>query len=171
MPKLTAKQSAFVDEYLKMESPCAMEAYKRAGYSAKSAKSNSHRMMDNEVIKAAIAERMAERAERCQVDQDYVLNTLVEMRELDFIDIMGDEGGFKPISEWPKPWRQSISAIEVRELYEYVENHREVVGQVTKVKFIDKARILEMIGKHTSVRAWDKDIHLLADGIEMHLHY
>ncbi len=169
MPKLTPKQQAFVDAYIELQNGAA--AARKAGYKAKPdviAAQNLRKLS----IQEAISEATRERNERCKVDQDFVLTSLVDAYKLDILDIMDeDAGSFKPLSEWPKAWRINVSGIEVNELYEYNDGKREHIGFVKKIKFVDKARILEMIGKHTGVRAWDKDLNVVADGIEMIFHY
>lgn len=74
--KLTAKQKAFVDEYLKDLNATA--AYKRAGYTAKgnSAEVNAGRLLRNAQVASAVQSAMDERAQRTQIDADYVLNTI-----------------------------------------------------------------------------------------------
>jgi len=72
--ELTARQSRFVDEYLKDLN--AAQAYQRAGYKAKgnAAETNAVRLLRNAQVQAAIQERMDQRSERTQIDADYVLH-------------------------------------------------------------------------------------------------
>ncbi len=62
-------------------------------------------MMRDERIQKRIAELMEERNKRLRVSADYVLLRPVEIDQMDVIDILDDEGGLKPISQWPKVWR------------------------------------------------------------------
>jgi phage terminase small subunit len=91
---------------------------------------------------------------------------------MDVADIFTDDmAQLLPLSKWPKVWRNTLSHIEVGEMFEYMEGSKEAVGLLKKIRIPDKVKNLELLGKHTTVRCWDKDIHLQTDGIEMHLHY
>jgi hypothetical protein len=68
---LTAKQSAFIEEYaIDMN---ASAAATRAGYSAKTAKEHATRLLTNVHVAAAIAEARAERSIRTNITADRVL--------------------------------------------------------------------------------------------------
>lgn len=68
---LTPKQAAFVREYLIDLN--GTQAAIRAGYSANAAEVEASRLLRNAKVAAAVAEAQAARAERCQVDADWVL--------------------------------------------------------------------------------------------------
>ena len=82
---LTAKQEAFVREYLIDLN--ATQAAVRAGYSAKTAEQQGHQLLKKTLVAAAIATVQAERAEKCSVDAQWVLreamDTYKAARELD----------------------------------------------------------------------------------------
>ena len=148
--ELTPRQSRFVDEYL-LE-PNATQAAIKAGYSKKGANATAARLLTNVSVHTAIKYRQQERAERTQVDADYVLHRLTEIDQLDIADILEDDGRTKPIKEWPKAWRQSISAVDVQEI---MNGDLETV--IRKVKWPDKLKNLELIGKHNSVKAFEDE--------------
>ncbi len=77
---LTVKQQRFVTEYLVdlNETQAAI----RAGYSAKTAQKNAHRLMANEGIKAAIAQKMKAREQDTGITAEWVLRRL--KREAEF---------------------------------------------------------------------------------------
>ncbi len=79
MNKLTAKQKAFVAEYL--IDLCATQAAIRAGYSEKTARSQGQRMLTNVDIARAVATGQARRSERTEVTQDYVLTAIKDTIE------------------------------------------------------------------------------------------
>jgi len=76
MSTLNPKQSRFVDEYLIDLN--ATQAAIRAGYSAKTAKQQGQRLLTNVDVQEAIQERMNKRAERTEIDQDFVLQGIVK---------------------------------------------------------------------------------------------
>jgi len=75
---LTAQQSRFVDEYLKDLN--ATQAYMRSGYKAKgnAAESAAVRLLRNVQVQQTIQERMNDRAQRTQIDADFVLHGIAK---------------------------------------------------------------------------------------------
>jgi len=134
-PKLTAKQEMFCLEYL-----IDLNATQAA--------------IRENLAKPYIAERIAlafnERAESVTIDAKYVLKRLVEIDELDVIDILDDVGNMKAIRDWPKAWRTSISGLDVQDM---ISGDTESV--IKKIKWPDKLRNLELLGKHVDIKAWD----------------
>ena len=111
-------------------------------------------MMRDERIQKRIAELMEERNKRLRVSADYVLLRLVEIDQMDVIDILDDEGGLKPISQWPKVWRTSISAVDINRIRMAMKDDEEdIESTLQKIKWPDKVKNLELIGKHVDVNA------------------
>jgi len=79
-----------------------------------------------------------------------VLNRLVEIDSLDVLDILDNTGNVKAIREWPKAWRTSISGIDVQDMMS-----GDTDSILKKIKWPDKLRNLELLGKHVDVKAWD----------------
>lgn len=114
----------------------------------------------DEGVQDRIAYLSNERLKRTQVDADYVLKRLVEIDQMDVLDIMNDDYSFKPIGEWPVIWRQYVSNIENIEQFEGFGEEREQSGWLKKIKWPDKIKNLELIGKHVAVGAFkDKVEH------------
>ena len=151
MANLTPKQQRFVEEYLIDLN--ATQAAIRAGYSEKTADSIGLQLLRTTQVAEAIAEAQAKREERTQIDADYVLKRLVEIDQMDVLDIMDNNGNVKPIKDWPKTWRQYISNIETISL-------EDEAGWLKKIKWPDKVKNLELLGRHVSVGAFkDKVEH------------
>ncbi|QKM52169.1 terminase small subunit [Burkholderia glumae] len=147
MPKqLTAKQAAFVEEYLKDLN--ATQAAIRAGYSARTADVIGGQLLGKTLVAAAVAEKIKSRTERNQVDADYVLQRMVEIDKMDVLDIMTDEMALKPVSEWPRVWRQYLSGFDLAEMFEGSGDARAAVGILKKIKWPDKVKNLELLGRH-----------------------
>jgi phage terminase small subunit len=79
MPILTPKQRLFVVEYLKDLN--ATQAAVRAGYSEKTARSQGQRLLTNVDIAAAIKKAIDERAEKIQIDAEWVLRQAVALHD------------------------------------------------------------------------------------------
>ena len=143
---LNEQQQLFVDYYLADIGMNATSAAIKAGYSEKTARQQASRLLSNVNIQMAIKEAQNARNERVEVDQDYVLNRLIQVDQLDIIDILDNTGNFKPINEWSKEWRLNLSSFEIVETAEG--------GFVKKIKFPDKVKNLELLGSHIKVGAW-----------------
>lgn len=151
MANLTPKQQRFVEEYLIDLN--ATQAAIRAGYSEKTAKSIGQENLTKPDIQKAIEEAQNKRTEQTQIDAAYVLRRLVEIDQMDVLDIMDDDGNVKPLRDWPKIWRQYISNIETISL-------DDGEGWLKKIKWPDKVKNLELLGRHVSVGAFkDKVEH------------
>ena len=145
------RQIKFVEEYIK--SLNATDAAIKAGYSEKTARSQGSRLLTNVDIQKAIQQAKAEREERTKIDADYILKRLVEIDQMDVLDIMDDDGNVKPLRDWPKIWRQYISNIETISM-------DDGEGWLKKIKWPDKVKNLELLGRHVSVGAFkDKVEH------------
>lgn len=157
--KLTAKQEMFVSEYLKDLN--ATQAAIRAGYSEKSASRIGVELLNKTQVASAIADSKAKRLKETKVDANYVLKRLIEIDEMDVCDILDGTGNFKPITEWPLAWRRTISGLDIQEL---------MVGEVEtvmrKIKWPDKVKNLELLGKHIDVQAF-KEQHKVEGEIDM----
>lgn len=95
-------------------------------------------------------------AESANIDAKYVLDRLMEIDELDILDIMQEDlSGFKLLSQWPKPWRTSIGGLDLMTIS---AGEDDVESVIKKIKWPDKTKNLEMIGKHVNVKAWEKEI-------------
>lgn len=158
---LTDKQEMFCREYLVDLN--ATQAAIRAGYSDKTARSQANRMLTNVDIEKRIQELMNNRSDRLDVDADYVLKRLVDIDQMDVLDILHDDGGIKPIHEWPKVWRTSLSGIDLAEMFESKDGERDLVGVMKKIKWPDKVKNLELLGKHKDVSAFVDKVDLTAD--------
>lgn len=123
-------------------------------------------------VQDRIAYLSNERLNRVKVDADYVLKRLVEIDQMDVLDIMDDSYNFRPIGEWPLIWRQYVSNIENIEEFDGFGEEREQSGWLKKIKWPDKIKNLEMLGKHVAVGAFkDKleiniEVDLMSDLID-----
>jgi phage terminase small subunit len=145
--KLTPKQALFVREYLVDLN--ATQAAIRAGYAARTAHSSGPRLLANVAIAAAITVAKVERAERVNVDADYVLTRLVHLADVDLAEAFKPDGTLKPIHEIPPDCRRAIAGIDVEE--PRLRDGVEVKGIVRKIRFHSKVAALELIGKNLAM--------------------
>lgn len=156
MSELTPKQRLFVAEYLKDLN--ATQAAIRCGYSEKTAYSQGQRLLKNVEVRKAIDLGMATREQEVQVDATYVLKRLYEMAEADVADIYDDDGNLKPVKDWPTVWRKMVKGIEINELFDGRGDQREKIGHVKKVSHVDPLSVLQTLGKHVRVNAFQEQI-------------
>lgn len=143
---MTVKRHRFVAEYLVDLN--ATQAAIRAGYAKKGAKDQAYQLMQMPEVAEAIKAAMEERSKRLQVDADYVLQRLTEIDRLDLADIFDLDGKLMPIRQWPLIWRQMVKEVDMK---------------TGKVKFHDKLRALELIGKHVNVNAFREQVNHTGD--------
>lgn len=153
-------QEAYCQSYIKTpenQSQAAIDA----GFSPNTAAVKASVMMRDERIQKRIAELMAERNKRLRVSADYVLMRLVEIDQMDVIDILDDEGGLKPISQWPKVWRTSLSAMDINRIrMAGKDDEDDIESTLQKIKWPDKVKNLELIGKHVDVNAFKERLEV-----------
>lgn len=144
---LTDKQEMFCREYLIDLN--ATQAAIRAGYSAKTANRTASENMSKPDIKLRIAELKAQRNDLVGINAEYVLNRLLEIDQMDVLDILLQNGELKPIKDWPKVWRTTLSGMDVVEMAS-----ADSAALLKKIKWPDKVKNLELLGKHVSVQAF-----------------
>lgn len=150
--QLSAKQEAFCREYVIDLN--ATQASIRAGYSEKTAANIGNENLRKPQIQERLAKLINSRSERLEISADWVLSELKKIHELDILDIMNDElTAFKKLSEWPKIWRTSISGMDVMT----ITGESDMEQVVNKIKWPDKTKNLDMIGRHVNVKAWEKE--------------
>jgi len=167
---LTAMQEAYCQSYIKYPENQTQAAID-AGFSPNTAAVKASVMMRDERIQKRIAELMEERNKRLRVSADYVRLRLVEIDQMDVLDILNDDGGMKPIAEWPKVWRTSLSAMDISTIKTTQASLQKENGEadlsvedvehiLKKVKWPDKVKNLELIGKHVDVMAFKERVEL-----------
>lgn len=155
---LTAMQEAYCQSYIKTpenQSQAAIDA----GFSPKTAHVKASVMMRDERIQKRIAELMEERNKRNRVSADYVLMRLVEIDQMDVLDILNDDGSLKPIREWPKIWRTTLSGFDLSSTIMNM-NEDSIETILKKIKWPDKVKNLELIGKHVDVNAFKERLEV-----------
>ncbi|WP_063655470.1 terminase small subunit [Candidatus Arsenophonus triatominarum] len=148
---LTDKQEAFCREYLIDLN--ATQAAIRAGYSEKTAKEIAFENLTKPHIQKRIQVLMEARKNRIEVNADYVLKRLVDIDQMDVLDILNESGDLKPIKEWPKVWRTTLSGLDIAAIrLEGAE------ALLKKIKWPDKIKNLELLGKHIAVQSFREQV-------------
>ena len=145
---LTNKEEIFCHEYIKDFN--GKRSAIAAGWMEAGASVQASRTLVRPNVKKRIDQLKSERYERLKIDADYVLQRLVEIDSLDAADIIDEENNILPIKQWPPEWRRYMASFEIG------ENLR---GDtiLKKIKWPDKVKNLELIGKHIEVSAWKEN--------------
>ncbi|CVD57687.1 Terminase small subunit [Serratia marcescens] len=156
---LTDKQEMFCREYLIDLN--ATQAAIRAGHSIKTANRTASENLSKPDIQLRISELKVQRNDLVGINATYVLNRLVEIDQMDVLDILDSSGELKPVSKWPKVWRTTLSGLDVLEMVS--EGNSAAI--IKKIKWPDKVKNLELLGKHIEVNAFKEMVdHKSSDG-------
>lgn len=155
---LSVLKEAYCQEYIKCPENQTQAAI-NAGYSPNTAAKFASQNMRDERIQKRIAELMEERNKRMRVSADYVLMRLVEIDQMDVLDILNDDGSLKPIREWPKIWRTTLSGFDLSSTIMNM-NEDSIETILKKIKWPDKVKNLELIGKHVDVNAFKERLEV-----------
>lgn len=85
-------------------------------------------------------------------------SVLTEIRSLGMFDIrklLNDDGGVKPVSEWPDEIARAVVGIDVSEERDDEGNS---AGWLKKIKTVDKLKSLEMVAKNLSLLIEKHDV-------------
>jgi phage terminase small subunit len=133
---LSPKQRRFVAEYLKDQN--GTQAAIRAGYAPKAAQEQSSDLLSKPMVRAAVDTELAKIQEKAGVNQERILNALLSIAEVDPRKLFNKDGTLKEIHQISDDVASTIASIE----------SDDVKGHVRKIKFWDKTRALELLGKH-----------------------
>lgn len=143
---LNARQLAFVEAYLVTRN--GKQAAIKAGYSPNTAESQASRLLRNAKVAEAIAEGREKIAKRAEVEALDVIRELAQLCRSDIRKAFDGEGRLLPIHQLPDDIARAISAVEVEQLFDGTGEDKFQSGVTVKVKFWDKPRSLELLGKY-----------------------
>lgn len=165
MSELTAKEEAFAQAYVLGGCSDATAAWRKAHPDSKAKPETQHVkasvMANTDRVKVRISElqsvKMDKAEKQFEIDAGYVLRRFKEIDDLDIMDILkNDMSAFKPLNEWPKVWRTSISGIDIKRIMQ-AGGDAPIETLIDKIKWPDKLKNLELLGKHISVNAFARE--------------
>lgn len=108
---------------------------------------NSSKLMADTKVQLRVREIQEENLKRNQVTIDEVLREMANWLRFDPINLFDDDSCIKPISELTEDVRKSIASMEVVELWDKIDKEKTKIGEIKKVKFIDKRATGDMFMK------------------------
>ncbi len=144
--KLTARQAAFVNEYLIDLN--ATQAAIRAGYSKKTAGQIGERLLRNVEIQRALSLRMKKREERTEITQDRVLKEFARLAFFDPRKLFNGDGSPKPICELDDDTAAALAGLDIMEEFAGTGEDRVFIGYTKKYKIADKKGALDSVARH-----------------------
>ena len=175
---ITDLQARFAEEYLIDLN--ATQALIRAGAkvtSNGSARVGATELMAYPHVQEYIQALKAARSERTKIDADWLLRRLADEVDADIAELYDEYGALRPVNEWPLMFRKGlIQGVDVAEEFAEVDDPdqeprdfddprptkkiRRAVGRTVKIKLSDRAKRLEMIGRHIGVQAFKENVSL-----------
>lgn len=143
---LTAKQEAFVHEYLIDLN--ATQAAIRAGYAPKWVASNIDKLLKNTETQNAIQAALKKRNEKLDITADMVLRELARVAFSDARRLYNDDGSLKTPNELDDDTAAALAGIDTFEEFDGRGENRRLIGHTKKIHRWDKVKSLELLGKH-----------------------
>lgn len=149
MPKLTAKQARFVEEYLVDLN--AAGAARRAGYSVNRCMEIGYQLLQHSTVQLAIQAAMRERSARTGITADRVVQELAVIGFADLTDYV----------EWGPTGIQlkcsaTLDSTKRRAVIEVSETRQGV-----KIKLADKKGSLDSLGRHLGIYTQQADTEIV----------
>lgn len=145
--ELTQKQKLFCFEYVKTGNGTRAAAA-IGNRKNSSAEAWAVKQLKLPEIQAEIKRLNESKEAQVLMDTAYVLRKLKDLAEVDIKQAFDQYCCLLPVSEMPASVRACISSIEVFEQYQGSGKNRVYIGRVQKIRFWDKLKALELIGKH-----------------------
>jgi phage terminase small subunit len=137
------RRALFVQEYIKDRN--GTRAVKAAGYKCKTdaaAAVQASMLLRDSKIAAAIDAAIEKRAAAVAWEAVDVLRRLIELADVDISKAFDENGQLLPLHQMPVSLRRAIAAVETQQV------GRDNSVTVKKIRFWDKTKALELIGRH-----------------------
>jgi phage terminase small subunit len=147
---LSEFEMRFCQEYIKDLN--ATQAYLRARIDKEIKSSTANvegcKLLAKPNVQAKVEHLASERSARTQIDGDKVLTRVDGMAKTDPRRLYDENGALLPPHLWPDDVALSVQSVETTELFEQMGSERIHIGYTKKVKFWDKVKSNELLGKH-----------------------
>lgn len=145
---LTQRQEVFVAEYMKDGN--AVRSAIAAGYSKKTAASQSSQLIANPKISKAISEKHGKRCAKLDFSAEKVLEGLASLAFFDIRKLYDEKGNLKSIQDLDDTTANAICGVEIEEVFErFGGGQAKANGNLLKkIKLADRGTNLERLGRY-----------------------
>jgi hypothetical protein len=105
---------------------------------------NASRLMSKANIKLTVENLQAAHARRNEMTLDKVLKNMAEWLEFDPLDLMDENDCVKSMKDLAPNVRKSLASIEVVELWSGKGEAKRKIGELKKIRFVDKRATADM---------------------------
>lgn len=147
--RLTPQQARFVDEYV-IDNNAAGAAV-RAGYSKKYSERLGYRLLAQQKVADAVAEKKKAIAKRNEATVDRIVQELARIAFQDPRKLFNENGTLKDPKELDDDTAAALATIESTEEFDGSGSDRKLSGYLKKLKGWDKLRALELLGKYLGI--------------------
>ncbi|MEH6474469.1 MAG: terminase small subunit [Sneathiella sp.] len=150
LKEIEPKQIRFADEWLVHRNMA--KAARLSGYSERSAAQIGFDLFNLPHVKAYINERLEDLKKRTNVQQEDVIKGLLYVADLDPADLFDSKGNMLPVKDLPPEVRRAIAGFDittttVKTIGKDNENDTEETVQTAKIRFNDRMKGLESLGR------------------------
>lgn len=149
---LNTRERAFIQEYLIDKDP--QRAYKQAGYHGNPAVV-PYQMLAKSKIRLEIDKRMQQIAQKAEVTSVEVMQELKKVGFNDISRAFDKDGRLLNIQDIPKDILSAVQSIESDEIVAGKGDDKVTIGHTRKLKFHDKLKALELLGKQLKMFGTD----------------
>lgn len=143
----TARQLKFFE--LKCKGYTNTQAVIEAGYSSKSAAATADQLVKRKWYKDLMKKHVGKIEKKIEINSEKIITELSHSAFFDPINIFDTETGcVKSIDQIPEATRRAIASIDVQETFEMKDGVKQWTGYIKKIKFWDKPKCNELIGKN-----------------------
>lgn len=129
-----------------------------AKYSKKTADQKASHLLKLPHIKARIAELEKPALKKAKVNVDRVMQELARLGFYDPAVMFDDDNNLLAIKDMPPEIRAAISGIDVFEEYQGKGKNRQFIGYTKKIRFCNKTKALELLGKTNTFNMFVENI-------------
>lgn len=166
--KITKKQESFCVSIATGEFDYSWQAYE-AHYNTSNMSQNtiyqeSCRLLANPKIATRISELREDNKGLIQASLEEVINEMTTWLQFDPIEMFDENDALLGIHKLPEGVRKSIASFEVQEIWEWVDKEKIKVGELKKVKLVDKRATADMHLK--KLGAYITNLNVKTDSLE-----
>ena len=99
---------------------------------------------------------------RTEWGQDVIIRELKRIAYADVREMFHEQGALKAARDWPSEAARSVASVKTKELF---DNEGNEIGEMNEIKFYDKLKALELLGKNLKMFT-EKHEHGLSKSLE-----